>query len=96
MHNGNVRVGVPSPAGKPGQPSLAEPAGEQVPGGSHVEPQQALNRPRSNSCGAMTQQRGSSDHFSAPQGLVQLVGCRDPKKLAEALAEPFFRGAAKR
>jgi hypothetical protein len=46
-----------------------------------------MSRPRPDFCGAMAQQRGGGDHLSAPQGLVQLVGCRDPKILAEALAE---------
>jgi len=31
-------------------------------------------------CGAMSQQRGDSGNFSAPQKFVRLVGCRDTRR----------------
>jgi hypothetical protein len=53
-------------------------------------------------CGAMSQQYGDSHrgNESAPQKLVQLVGCRDPKAQSDkARSEPWVRphlGPAKR
>src|SRR5258708_21178360 len=41
-------------------------------------------------CGAMTQQYGDSNrgNESAPQKLVQLVGCREPKSRSEPWVRP--------
>jgi hypothetical protein len=37
---------------------------------------------------AMTQQCGNSGHYSAPQKLLQLVGCREPKVRPEPKLRP--------
>jgi hypothetical protein len=37
------------------------------------------DKPATQQAGAMSQQRGDSGNESAPQELVHLVGCRDPK-----------------
>ncbi len=81
MRNGSIDVGTPSPTRRSDQKVPAEPAS----GSGVAEP--VLTMPRPGICGAMAQQRGESGPSSAPQGLVQLVGCRDPKIMAEALAE---------
>ena len=89
MGNGSINVSA-SPTSRSAQKVPDEPAS----GSGVAEP--AITMAKPGICGAMAEQRGESGPWSAPQGLVQLVGCRDPKKLAEALAEPFVRGAAKR
>jgi hypothetical protein len=46
-------------------------------------------------CGAMSQQYGDSHrgNESAPQKLVQLVGCRDPKARSEPWVRPHLSPA---
>ena len=65
MGSGNINVGSATPTRKPGQP---------------VERQGKTSEHPVSLCGAMSQQ---SDEFrgnvSAPQKLVQLVGCRERK-----------------
>ena len=49
--------------------------------------QRSVKTPRPKACVAMAQQCGDSGNQSTPQGLLQLVGCRDPKaRLAPTLA----------
>jgi hypothetical protein len=77
--DGNIGVGAKSRAGRPGQPTFESLAGTNVPGPRIAETNlRSKERPRV--CVAMTQQ---TDEFgrgnqSAPQKLLQLVGCRDP------------------
>jgi hypothetical protein len=68
--NGNIDVGSATPTRKPGQP--VERQGKTSEGKTSVHPVSL--------CGAMSQQGGEfRGNVSAPQKLVQLVGCRDRK-----------------
>jgi hypothetical protein len=85
--NGNIDVGNKTATRKPGQPiveSLAaiDRASDLRIGKSPLKPE----RPRI--CGAMQQQCGDSGNVSAPQKLVQLVGCRDSKLRPEPWVRP--------
>jgi hypothetical protein len=73
--NGNIDVGNKTPTRKPGQPIVGRSGSAD---GKNAPPQMS---------GAMSQQRGDSGNQSAPQKLVQLVGCRDPK----AKSAPWIR-----
>jgi hypothetical protein len=55
--------------------------------GNQTDKQTPLKAERPRICGAMSEQRGDSGNQSAPQKLVQLVGCRDPK----ARLKPWVR-----
>jgi hypothetical protein len=68
--NGNIDVGTKTPARKTDGPSALR-TFETKP----------LSRERPRICVAMAQQSGDSGrgNQSAPQELLQLVGCRDPK-----------------
>jgi hypothetical protein len=85
--NGNIDVGNKTATRKPGQPivenlAAIDGASELRIGKSHSKPE----RPRI--CGAMQQQCGDSGNLSAPQKLVQLVGCRDSKLRPEPWVRP--------
>jgi hypothetical protein len=63
--SGNIDVGSATPTRKPGQP---------------VERQGKTSEHPASLCGAMSQQGGEfRGNVSAPQKLVQLVGCRERK-----------------
>ena len=87
MGNGNIDVGNKTRSGEPGQPSLDCLASGDGASESRTDQQNPLKMDRAQICGAMSQQRGESGNQSAPQKLVHLVGCRDPK----ALMEPWVR-----
>jgi hypothetical protein len=86
--NGNIDVGNKTPTREPGQPvvvCLAQSDGSAVPG---MDSSNSLKSERPGICGAMSQQRGDSGNVSAPQKLVHLVGCRDPKTRREPWVRP--------
>ena len=84
MGNGNVEGGKKFPIRKPSQPMAGTLPGK---GSSAAQfDAQKIERPRV--CGAMTQQCGDSGHYSAPQKLLQLVGCREPKARPEPKLRP--------
>lgn len=76
MGNGNIEVGNRTPTRKPGQPAV------ELTSGRNGSPEQRIDSsPKTESpCGAMSQQGGEFlGNLSAPQKLVHLVGCREPK-----------------
>jgi hypothetical protein len=79
--NGNIDVGNKTPTRKPGQPIVERVAKSD---GSSEQ------RKRPQICGAMSQQRGDlgRGNQSAPQKLVQLVGCRETKLHPEPWVRP--------
>ena len=87
MGNGNIDVGNKTATRKPGQaiaeslPAIDSASDLRI-GKSPLKPE----RPRI--CGAMQQQCGDSGNVSAPQKLVQLVGCRDSKLRPEPWVRP--------
>ena len=95
MGHDNIDVGN-NPTRQPGQPIVQRSAESIGSTGVHIERQNPKGTERP-VCGAMSQQYGDSyrGNESAPQKLVQLVGCREPK----ARSEPWVRphpGPAKR
>jgi hypothetical protein len=85
--NGNIDVGNKTATRKPGQPivenlAAIDSVSEPRIGKSPLKPE----RPRI--CGVMQQQCGDSGNVSAPQELVQLVGCRDSKLRPEPWVRP--------
>jgi hypothetical protein len=86
--NGNIDVGNKTATRKPGQPVVACPAQSHGSPVLDVDPSNSLNSERQGICGAMSQQRGDSGNVSAPQKLVHLVGCRDPKARPEPWVHP--------
>jgi hypothetical protein len=84
--NGNAVAENNSPICKTGQPTVESPAESDGPCGKIDQQSPKSERPRI--CGAMSQQRGHSGHESAPQKLVQLVGCRDSKVRTEPWVRP--------
>jgi hypothetical protein len=84
---GNTDVGNKTPTRKPGQPVVALLAGSNGSPVLRVDPSNSPKLERPRICGAMSQQCGDNGNVSAPQKLVQLVGCRDPK----ARPEPWVR-----
>ncbi len=88
MGDDNIDVGN-NPARKPGRPivqRLLESNGSTDARIDRQNPKRA-GRPI---CGAMSQQYGDSNrgNESAPQKLVQLVGCREPKSRSEPWVRP--------
>jgi hypothetical protein len=83
--NGNNDVGRKTPTRKTNQPTVQMSGGSSE---SRIDQQMQAASPRN--CGAMSQQGSFSFHGnqSAPQKLVQLVGCRDPKVAAEPGVRP--------
>ena len=93
MGNGSIEVGDKTAAREPGQPIIDRLAGSDAAAEPRINGQNPLQNPlkaeRPRICRAMSQQRGDSGrgNDSAPQKLVQLVGCRDPN----ARTEPWVR-----
>ena len=95
MGNGNIDVGTKTPTRKTGKPII------QRLSGSNGLPEPRIDQPipsraeRPKICGAMTLQSGDSGwgNQSAPQKLLHLVGCREPKTPPERPQRP---GPAKR
>jgi hypothetical protein len=83
--NGNIEVGKDS--GLSGRPVLERVAPRDGLSGLRIEKPDTRKAARRENCGAMAQQRGDNSNDSAPQELVQLVGCRDPK----ARPQPWVR-----
>ena len=81
MGNGNIDVGNKTPTRKPGQPIVENLVGSDGSSELRIDLQNPPKTERVGVCGAMSQQYGDSNrgNESAPQKLVQLVGCRDPK-----------------
>jgi hypothetical protein len=77
--NGNIDVGNETPTRKSGQPILERLTGIEGSSEPRIEKANPLKAELPTICGAMSQQCGDSGNQSAPQKLVQLVGCRDPK-----------------
>lgn len=85
MANGNIDVGNTSPPHKTGKPIV-----EQMKGSGSSEAGSRQMQAGQPNCGAMSQQGSFSYHgnVSAPQQLVHLVGCRDPKVRPGAQVRP--------
>jgi hypothetical protein len=83
----NIDVGN-NPTRKPGRPIVERSAESTT--GARIRRQNPLKTERP-ICGAMSQQYGDSNrgNESAPQKLVQLVGCRDPKARSEPWVRPL-------
>ena len=88
MGNGNVDVGNKTLTRKPRQAVVACLAGSTGSRELLIAPSDSLKSERLGICGAMSQQRGDSGNVSAPQKLVHLVGCRDPKTRPEPWVRP--------
>ena len=76
MGNGNIDVGS-NPTRKTGQPIVEQVFGSTGLPELRIDQQTPARTARPDNCGAMAQQRGDSGNQSAPQGLLQLVGCRE-------------------
>ena len=87
MGNGNIDVGNKTATRKPGQPIVEQMAKRDGASERRIDKAVASKAERPRICGAMSEQRGDSGNQSAPQKLVQLVGCRDPK----ARLKPWVR-----
>jgi hypothetical protein len=69
----------------------------ESPAGSHSNPSLSNQRSRAKCQGAMSQQGyGAHGNECYPQNMVQLIGYRDPRALAEARAEASERLKLKR
>jgi hypothetical protein len=96
--NGNIDVGNDTPTRKPGQPvvedfSRSNGSGPRIDLSPKIERQEKIlggaQHPGS-LCGAMSQQGGEfRGNVSAPQKLLQLVGCRDRKGAPGLEARPY-------
>ena len=77
--NGSIGVGNKTRAHGPGQPTVESLAGTNA-SGLRIAETNPLKNERPKVCVAMTQQSGEfgRGNQSAPQKLLQLVGCRDP------------------
>jgi hypothetical protein len=78
--NGNIGVGNETRTRRPGQPTVESLAGTNAVSGMRIPETNLLKKERPRICVAMTQQSGEfgRGNQSAPQKLLQLVGCRDP------------------
>ena len=91
MGNDNIDVGSDTPTRKAGKPIV-----EQMRASGSTDPgtvkQMQAGLPAN--CGAMSQQGSFSYHgnVSAPQQLLHLVGCRDPKVRPGAQVRPTPQG----
>ena len=99
MGDDNIDVGN-NPARRPDQPIVQRSAESNGSTDARIDRQDPKRAGRP-ICGAMSQQYGDSNrgNESAPQKLVQLVGCRDPKTRPKTRSEPWVRphpGPAKR
>ena len=88
MGDDNIDVGN-NPARKPGRPIVQRLLESNGSTDARID-RQNLKRAERPICGAMSQQYGDSnrDNESAPQKLVQLVGCRDSKTQSEPWVRP--------
>jgi hypothetical protein len=91
----NIEVGD-NPTRQPGQPILQRASESDGSTDARIERQNPRRTERP-ICGAMSQQYGDGNrgNESAPQKLVQLVGCREPKDRPEPWVRPL-PGPAKR
>jgi hypothetical protein len=91
----NIDVGN-NPASKSGRPIVQRSAESSGSTDARIDLQNPKRTERS-ICGAMSQQYGDSNrgNESAPQKLVQLVGCREPNTRSEPWVRPH-PGPAKR
>jgi hypothetical protein len=90
--NGNIDVGNKTPTRKPDQP-ISKPLAESNGSGElRIDGRNPPKNERPGICGAMSLQYGDSGrgNESAPQKLLQLVGCRELK----ARTEPWVRPRA--
>jgi hypothetical protein len=85
----NIDVGN-NPIRQPGQPMVQRSAESIGSTGVRIERQDPKGTERP-VCGAMSQQYADSNrgNESAPQKLVQLVGCREPKARSEPWVRPL-------
>jgi hypothetical protein len=91
--NGNIDVGNKTPTRKPDQP-ISEPSAESLGSGElriDGDGRTPLKTERPGICGAMSLQYSDNGrgNESAPQKLVQLVGCREPKARPEPWVRPL-------
>jgi hypothetical protein len=88
--NGNIDVGNKTPTRKPGQPIVERVAKSDGSSEQRIDKQNLPRTERPQNCGAMSQQCGDSGrrNQSAPQKLVQLVGCRESKLPPEPWVRP--------
>ena len=93
MGHDNIDVGN-NPTRKTGQPILQRSAEGNGSTDARIERHNPKRTERP-ICGAMSQQYGDSHrgNESAPQKLVQLVGCRDPKARSEPWVRPHLSPA---
>jgi hypothetical protein len=78
--NGNTGVGNSIATPRPGQPTVDSLAGTSAASGMQIAETDLAKKERPGICVAMTQQSGEfgRGNQSTPQGLLQLVGCREP------------------
>jgi hypothetical protein len=83
--NGNIDVGAKTPTRNTGKPSIQRSPGSNGPSELRIDQHIASQAERPKICGAMTLQSGHSGwgNQSAPQKLLHLVGCREPKAQPE-------------
>ena len=93
MGSDSIDVGN-NPTRKPGQPIVQRSAESNGSTDARID-RQSPKRTERPICGAMSQQYGDSHrgNESAPQKLVQLVGCRDPKARSEPWVRPHLSPA---
>jgi hypothetical protein len=81
--NGNIDVGKQSPTRESGQPIVERLFGSnglaelRIDQSTSAQAAKSAQTARQNICRAMAQQRGDIGNYSAPQELLQLVGCRE-------------------
>jgi hypothetical protein len=85
---GNIDAGNKPPTRKPGQPIVDRLAGLERSSEPRVGRSDPPKTERPRISGAMSEQCGDSGNVSAPQKLVHLVGCRDPKVRPEPWVRP--------
>ena len=81
MGNDNIDVGNKTPPRKTGQPTVERLFGSNGLPELRIDQQNSSPADVRDICGAMAQQSGDSGrgNQSAPQKLLHLVGCREPK-----------------
>ena len=85
MGNGNIDVGN-NPTRNPGEPLVEPVAGSACSTEPRIDGRDPPKTEWPRNCGAMSEQRDNNGrgNESAPQELVQLVGCREPKASPKA------------
>jgi hypothetical protein len=89
LGNGTIDVGKDS--GPSERPVVERVAMRDSLSGLRIEKTKVRRAGGQVNCGAMAQQRDDSGNASAPQELVQLVGCRDPKARPQPWVRPVPR-----